>query len=492
MCGILYVKSRNPVDPSTHDSAVALLKRRGPDMILQYEDHSVYAAQSVLHITGNREFYHSSRNDFFAYNGEVYNYLDFGSFGNDTELVYQAVCTDKTLFKKFNGPWSWIYVNGDSVEFASDPQGERCLYYYRDSDWLIVASEVAVILNYIQPNQQILEYTNKGWSLIDETPWQGIQRCEPGRLYRNGLSDIQLDSVWDWIDNPLVIDETEAQQELVKLMSAAVDRMRPNCGTTVSYSAGLDSNIIMNLLGDCELLAVDVTDKDPVVVRAREFLTVDELKRFSSITITPEQWAQEYRNMLDYTQMPVHWSHVGKWIVARNSKNPVIFTGLAADELFGGYDFYQTIRYDQSRSHSPFSSNDHSKIWHKCLNSYNGAAEPATLLMDYWYQVVGVDAPGQDRAAGAWGKETRNPFMDRSIMQFVLNLPWQLRTNCKPLVRHLFRRRWDQTLELPKMGFAGHANDSLPWLMTSIEPTGDRLADWKQIARNTFYEYTKK
>jgi hypothetical protein len=112
--------------------------------------------------------------------------------------------------------------------------------------------------------------------------------------------------------------------------------------------------------------------------------------------------------------------------------------------------------------------------------------------MDYWYQVVGVDAPGLDRLGGAWGKETRNPFMTRAVMKFALNLPWELRVNTvsKPIVRNQFLRRWNNTQILPKMGFAGHANDSLPWMGVDVAVTGDRQQDWKQIAQQTFYEYT--
>jgi len=110
------------------------------------------------------------------------------------------------------------------------------------------------------------------------------------------------------------------------------------------------------------------------------------------------------------------------------------------------------------------------------------------LLMDYWYQVVGCDAPGIDRIGGSWGKETRNPFMNKRIMQFALNLPWEFKVNTttKPVLKNQFLKQWPNLL-LPKQGFAGHANDALPWLNTTIEPTGDRHQDWKQIAQNTFY-----
>jgi asparagine synthetase B (glutamine-hydrolysing) len=170
----------------------------------------------------------------------------------------------------------------------------------------------------------------------------------------------------------------------------------------------------------------------------------------------------------------------------------VLFTGLAADELFGGYGIYKTLEYNSSGSTSPYSSHDHAGLWDRCLTTYNGDAQQATLLMDYWYQVVGLDAPGMDRIAGAHGIETRNPFMSRKLMTFALNLPFEFKVNTqsKPLIRRAFMQRWPEELIYPKMGFAGHANDSIPYLDVVVKLTGDRHQDWKQVAQQTFYEYT--
>jgi hypothetical protein len=57
------------------------------------------------------------------------------------------------------------------------------------------------------------------------------------------------------------------------------------------------------------------------------------------------------------------------------------------------------------------------------------------------------------------------------------------------LIRKKFLERWPEDLVLPKMGFAGHANDSLPWLGVEIDSTGDRHRDWQQIAQKTFYKH---
>jgi hypothetical protein len=75
-------------------------------------------------------------------------------------------------------------------------------------------------------------------------------------------------------------------------------------------------------------------------------------------------------------------------------------------------------------------------------------------------------------------------------MQLALNLPFEFKvgTVSKPLIRRMFLHRWPESLIFPKKGFTGHANDSLPYLPITIESTGDRLLDWKQIVQQSFYD----
>jgi asparagine synthetase B (glutamine-hydrolysing) len=236
-------------------------------------------------------------------------------------------------------------------------------------------------------------------------------------------------------------------------------------------------------LPDTQLITIDMTGKDPIAAKVENAIKVNE-----------EQYAREYLELLARTQMPAQsWSFVGKWMVAKACQARVLFTGLGADELFGGYGVYQTINYDQSQSHSPYSKHGDPAIWQKCLDVYSGDPQQATLLMDYWYQVIGCDAPGLDRIGGAWGIETRNPFLSRRIMEFALNLPWQYKVNTttKPILRQKYLQYYPEESMLPKQGFAGHANDALPWLGVDIVPTGNRYDDWKQIARRTFYANRK-
>lgn len=491
MCGILLVQSKHTIDIRQHLAALKVLESRGPDYTRYEYRNNIFIAQAVLHITGTDDFYNEPRADFLAYNGEIYNKRWFGyTDDNDVELVYSTVKDSLKKFKYFEGPWAWAYTDFNHISYATDPQGEHYLYRYQDNDILIVCSEVAPILTYINAVKVDVPYQNKNWTMQTETPWKGVERLEPGRLYVSRSSAYSIDNIWSWIKPEKYSSFDEAAEHFDQIWNQTILEMKPVCNSSISFSGGLDSSLILNQLPESELVATNMIGKDPIVDRISDFLTEQQQLRLKTVSVDFEQYAQEYNDLMARTQMPVQsWSFVGKWIVAKNCQTRVLFTGLGADELFGGYDVYQHIEYNTNQSYSPYSKHGDPALWQQCLEAYEGDPRQATLLMDYWYQIIGCDAPGTDRIAGSWGIEVRNPFMTRRIMQFALNLPWEYKVGLfsKPIVRQRFLQHWPQNLLLPKKGFTGHANDSLPWLGVEIESTGDRHLDWQKIAYQTFY-----
>ena len=137
-------------------------------------------------------------------------------------------------------------------------------------------------------------------------------------------------------------------------------------------------------------------------------------------------------------------------------------------------------------NNSPYSKN--SPLWQWCLDSYNQHAGQATLLADYWHQISGCDIRGVDAITGAFGIESRNPFLAKPIIQFALNLPFEYKVGSvpKPLIRDLFLQNWAEEHVFPKKGFSGHCNDSLPYLSVTVSDT-DRNTQWRDAVINSFY-----
>ena len=149
MCGILLVQSRDHIPLKQHLATLGKMSPRGPDFSRYKYINNIFVGQTVLHITGDRNYYTDLHENFLAYNGEIYNYQQLGNYGNDIEFVHDCVENDLDRLPQGWGPWAWAWTDGDIVRYATDPQGERCLYQYQDDDILIVCSEVSPILDYI-------------------------------------------------------------------------------------------------------------------------------------------------------------------------------------------------------------------------------------------------------------------------------------------------------------------------------------------------------
>lgn len=491
MCGILLVKSSTPISKQRHLAAFERIQSRGPDFSRYVVNDHVFAGQSVLHITGNRNYYNQSlQQNFLAYNGEIYNYREFGPFENDIEFVDYAANTDLKLFKQAWGPWAWGLTDGENLVYASDPQGEKCLYQYNDGNILIVSSEVAAILEYIDPVKIRQNYSTRHWCMPEDTPWHGISKIQPGHLYVNGDLTEKLDSIFDWVRPTTYKSLDHAQEEFDYLWDKTLRTMTPNCNAGLCYSGGIDSNIILKNIPGLTLYSTNMTGKDPIVDCIQDFLTDTEQHQLHVIHVDEMEWAQAFESVLQRTQMPVQsWSFVGQWIINSQCQERVLFTGVGADELFGGYSIYSKLNFQTDQPTSPYSQGANNQLWVDCLNAYDGHAGQAQLLMDFIYQVSGCDARGIDVIAGAWGIEARNPFMARPIVEFALGLPFfhKVSDYPKPILIDQFTRRWSPNLIKQKKGFSGHCNDSLPYLNLNIDRSGTRDQIWHQAVIESFY-----
>lgn len=469
MCGILLVKSSEPIDDSVHLQALELLEPRGPDFVTWRSGRGIFIGQTVLHLTGSDSVYKEETADFVAFNGEIYNYRDLGPFDSDTRYVKHIARHQYWQdVRQWQGPWAWAWTDFNQIMFATDPQMERHLFVYQDQRLLIVSSEIAPILHYVKLQAQKTNWVTKHWPILDRTPWPGIFRAEPGRLYINGTPGPWLDRMQDWYGAPFSGTFDEAVEELDSIMYDVCRDITPAGKATLSYSGGLDSSLIFDYQPFLDTVSIDIIGKDPIAA---------DVKIGRSVDVSPAEWADAYNRVVKHTRLPLlSWNWASFSCVARATKNRVIITGTGADELFGGYPY--NVRYESS----PYSASLGLRlIDHVKQNS---------LLADYVVQSGGVDLLGADLVAGMHGKESRTPFAHQRMIKFALSLPYEYKvskTTPKAILHALYQRRTKTMKPAIKQGFAGHCNDSMSMIWPGYQSAGlERLAEWRRFIQQDF------
>jgi len=457
------------------------MSHRGPDATVCWQLSDVFVGQTIQNFSGNIDSYQDNHG--FVFNGEIYNWQELGGQINDTALVKDFVQNKSySELEKLVGPWAWINVYQDALEFATDPQYEKHLFYYQDSDLQIVCSEIAPILRYVCPNIQLQTFSTKHYPIVDSTPFAGIRKAQPGLLYRDCVPVFELDSIYNWCYNS-THTHTQAVEELDRLLEQQIASMVPKEPYSLSYSGGLDSSLLQTYLPSAETVTI-ATSKDILsqTISTDQRLFLDE-----------KIWAEYFVELSSKLQLPMlSWSLVGWYAVTKNQNNRILFNGNGADELFAGYK-----NYLQDQTRSPYSDNSCANTELKkhierlnLSNSLNGLN-----LLDYTVMCGCVDVLGIDLVGGFNSVEVRSPFIDKHIIGFALSLKQssKIGRNTKLVLRDLYRARTGKEYTEPKSGFVGHCNDSIPYINNKYSYSDlDRYTEWRQFILDYFSDISNK
>ena len=419
-----------------------------------------------------------------VFNGCIYNYRQlrdeleakghrFFSQG-DTEVILKAYAEwGPRCVERFYGMFAFALWERDSgrVVLARDRLGIKPLYYAEFAGRLRFASTLPALLAAGDVDTEIdpvALHHYMSWHAVVPAPRtiiKGVRKLAPATICVIEPDGRRHEEVyWSITVGPRADDRKlkEADwREAVRLtLGKAVERRRvADVPVGVLLSGGLDSSLLVAMLaerGQRDLKTFSVGFETVDDVAGDEFRYSDLIaKRFGTdhhrIKIDSSRTIEALPGMVAAMSEPM-MSHdaVGFYLLSQEVAKyvKVAQSGQGADEIFGGYHWYQTLmrsndatedyaRVYFDRDHAEMSealapallNGDYSRdfvdeFFRTCTS---GSPIDKTLQLDTEIMLVDDPVKRVDNMAMAFGLETRVPFLDHEVVELAARVPADLK-----------------------------------------------------------------
>lgn len=381
MCGIVGIVG--PASPNGRDALqqmLAAIHHRGPDdhgrLELLVGDNCVHLGNTRLAIVdlspaGHQPMHDPVTGNWIIYNGEVYNFLelrraleDLGiafSTNTDTEVVLHAYRVWGAQFlSRLRGMFAFAIWDATRREvfLARDRLGKKPLYYSsQPSAGFLFASEVRALLasglvrRRLDPSALDV-YLANGFLISPLTLVSGVRSLLPGHCLRVASEGRILECSRYWtLPAPARLTRNGEFSDLARsLLAESVDlRLISDVPLGAFLSGGLDSSIIVARM--CRShdrvrtfsvsFAERLFDESPYSRWVARKFSTDH----SELRLTHRDFAELLPDALAALDQP-SFDGLNTFCVARAARGTglkVALSGLGADELFGGYPFFNII-----------------------------------------------------------------------------------------------------------------------------------------------------
>ena len=266
MCGLFYHSNSAWGGALDHYD---LLKLRGPD-----NQSEMRNAQGTFYHTRLALFDLSSRSNqprfhngiSFIFNGEIFNFTDFGDFASDT-LMLEAELSEVYLderrlsarLNRFNGFFSIVAADStNNVRLIRDRFGEKPLFFALHGGHIVASSCAAVVAETVRSvvdRVQLMAQCRNPFKRqkIDgvlKTIYSGVYEVPPGCFVSWQAQAPSEFSVTEWYDLKHDIDKF-SHHDFDSLLASAVElRGVSEASGAVTLSGGVDSTTLASILSD--------------------------------------------------------------------------------------------------------------------------------------------------------------------------------------------------------------------------------------------------
>ncbi len=544
MCGFVGY-TRFETDGSTEiiKKMTDAISHRGPDSDGVYVDEHValgFRRLSIIDLSdeGKQPMFNENEDIVLVFNGEVYNYQalreELISKGHqfhshtDSEVIlhgYEEYGTD--LLNKLRGMFAFTLWDKKKKKLliARDYFGIKPLYYTQNTKdgSLLFGSEIKSFLEHPAFNKHLNKaalrpYLTFQYSSMEETFFKGVYKLKPAHYLVVENGKLETVQYWHNTFKPINRDLRENVEQIKEILKESVAYHKISDVKVGSFlSGGIDSSYITALLKPDKTFSVGFTEYEAMFNETKlaaelsEMLGIENHRKILTADECFEALPKIQYHMDEPQSNP---SSVPLYFLAELAREhvTVVLSGEGADEIFGGYPWYQNSPAIDVYEKVPFGIRKglagiaKNLPSHKITNFIIKGGQPVeekfigeakvfdeqdalkVLKPDYqngpsvrqitspiYEQVKGEDdltkmqyldlhlwLPGDillkaDKMSMAHSLELRVPFLDKEVMRFAATLPSDQRVNrentkyaLRVAAHELLPEAWAKR---PKLGF---------------------------------------
>jgi len=384
---------------------------RGPDQTNTEIIHGIEFLHNLLHLTGEYTLQPFRQNDIVVvFNGEIYNYLDFGSYNTDGACLIDLYLA--------NGPEFTKLLDG---EFAI------CLIDFANKKIVISTDTFAC-------KPLWFEFTDKDFCMGSyRSQLTGLGFNNSKKLYANTTAVYNLDTLGlEYTFNNVTFDIKQYKNNFDDWFEAFANSINKRVnnvqyGVFLGLSSGYDSGAIA-----CELLRQQVKFKSYSITGPENMNILNKrielINEHELINLTKIEYDQNLTELKSYCEdfkyrdrfinydikgdkASVGLASICKRAIVEGRR--IYLSGQGADEIISDYGFNGSKIYSHSSFGGKFPIDLHGFFpWH---SFYDGTQIQYLNKEEY--------------VAGHYGIETRYPFLDKYLVQEFLWLDSKLKNS---------------------------------------------------------------
>jgi asparagine synthetase B (glutamine-hydrolysing) len=440
MCGILF--TNKDIKGFNIDYILEFLKNRGPDLTSIKHIQSYTFIHTLLSMTGpptEQPFYNTDQNIICIFNGEIYNFEDFGNFKSDGECLvplYEKYGVD--FINKLDGEFALVLVDlkKNILIYSTDIFGTRPLWVGFDNKEFGISTYKSCL--------DRIGITNNYQVLANKTTILDLNKLNILREKRVHTFDLSQhkNTFDDW--NKAFANSIKKRTKYAKCgifigMSSGYDSGAIACElnkqniyfTAYSIINVEDKNVVnkrSKIIKDCHLIEL----KRDKFLKARDFLKKNaeeyylnfdngEKDKYNQLVKNPNYNRNTENNLLKLIEFRkkgqiltddnggIGCSYICS--LAKIKEQKIYLSGSGADEVFSDYGFNGTKYFEHSTIGGYFPKDLKSVFPWK---NFFGNAQRAYLMKE-------------EHVAGSYGIEGRYPFLDKFVVQEFLWLKSDLK-----------------------------------------------------------------